>query len=242
MTLFFSLLPNDLFSFLTYGLLFLFSLDHLLGISKFYFDRTWRRILFNYHSHYQWRLLHHIPVLGVFLLLSYLSITQFGMGPKTIITLLTIHLLILMTLIDLKYQILPNSLTFTLMILGLIANYFEFFTSFAQALYGVICGYGFLFMINYLFKVIRKKDGMGYGDFKLLAGLGALAGIYQIPLIILIASILSIIQSLFLISVTDHKFSSPSPFGPPLAIAGIISLFAGEAIYLWYFNWIQMLI
>ncbi|MDF3193934.1 A24 family peptidase [Pseudomonas sp. 1928-m] len=138
--------------------------------------------------------------------------------------------LLAMSLIDVDHQLLPDSLVLPLLWLGLIANNFGLFTSLEDALLGAIAGYLSLWSVYWLFKLVTGKEGMGYGDFKLLAMLGAWGGWQVLPLTILLSSLVGAVLGLIMLRLRNAETSTPIPFGPYLAIAGWIALLWGEQI------------
>ena len=138
--------------------------------------------------------------------------------------------LLAMSLIDVDHQLLPDSLVLPLLWLGLIANSFGLFTSLEDALWGAIAGYLSLWSVYWLFKLVTGKEGMGYGDFKLLAMLGAWGGWQVLPLTILLSSLVGAVLGLIMLRLRNAETSTPIPFGPYLAIAGWIALIWGEQI------------
>lgn len=138
--------------------------------------------------------------------------------------------LLAMSLIDIDHQLLPDSLVLPLLWLGLIANSLGLFTSLEDALWGAVAGYLSLWSVYWLFKLVTGKEGMGYGDFKLLAMLGAWGGWQILPLTILLSSIVGAVLGLIMLRLRNAETSTPIPFGPYLAIAGWIALLWGEQI------------
>jgi leader peptidase (prepilin peptidase)/N-methyltransferase len=138
--------------------------------------------------------------------------------------------LLAMSLIDIDHQLLPDSLVLPLLWLGLITNSFGLFTSLEDALWGAIAGYLSLWSVYWLFKLVTGKEGMGYGDFKLLAMLGAWGGWQVLPLTILLSSLVGAVLGLIMLRLRNAEASTPIPFGPYLAIAGWIALIWGEQI------------
>ncbi|PJE42794.1 MAG: prepilin peptidase [Pseudomonas sp.] len=138
--------------------------------------------------------------------------------------------LLAMSLIDVDHQLLPDSLVQPLLWLGLITNSFGVFTSLEDALWGAIAGYLSLWSVYWLFKLVTGKEGMGYGDFKLLAMLGAWGGWQVLPLTILLSSLVGAVLGLIMLRLRNAEASTPIPFGPYLAIAGWIALIWGEQI------------
>ncbi|WP_020683278.1 prepilin peptidase [Marinobacterium rhizophilum] len=138
--------------------------------------------------------------------------------------------LIVLTFIDVDHQLLPDRITLPLIWLGLIINSFTLFTTLESALWGAVVGYLALWSIYWLFKLMTGKEGMGYGDFKLLAALGAWCGVEQLPLIILLSSVVGILLAMALILLRKHQVANPLPFGPYLAIAGWVAIIWGRPI------------
>lgn len=138
--------------------------------------------------------------------------------------------LLAMSLIDADHQLLPDSLVLPLLWLGLIANSFGLFSSLDDALWGAIAGYLSLWSVYWLFKLVTGKEGMGHGDFKLLAMLGAWGGWQVLPLTILLSSLVGAVLGLIMLRLRNAETSTPIPFGPYLAIAGWIALLWGEQI------------
>ena len=138
--------------------------------------------------------------------------------------------LLAMSLIDADHQLLPDALVLPLLWLGLIVNNFGLFTSLEDALWGAVAGYLSLWSVYWLFKLITGKEGMGYGDFKLLAMLGAWGGWQVLPLTILLSSLVGAVLGIIMLRLRNSDTSTPIPFGPYLAIAGWIALLWGEQI------------
>ncbi len=163
-------------------------------------------------------------------LLSAFIAWNFGFTWQTGAMLLLTWGLLAMSLIDVDHQLLPDSLVLPLLWLGLIANSFGLFTSLEDALWGAIAGYLSLWSVYWLFKLATGKEGMGYGDFKLLAMLGAWGGWQVLPLTILLSSLVGAVLGLIMLRLRNAEASTPIPFGPYLAIAGWIALIWGEQI------------
>lgn len=138
--------------------------------------------------------------------------------------------LLAMSLIDADHQLLPDALVLPLLWLGLIVNHFSLFASPEDALWGAIAGYLSLWSVYWLFKLVTGKEGMGYGDFKLLAMLGAWGGWQILPLTILLSSLVGAVLGVIMLRLRNAETSTPIPFGPYLAIAGWIALLWGEQI------------
>ncbi len=144
-----------------------------------------------------------------------------------------ILILLAMTIIDFEHQLLPDELTLPLLWLGLLVNSYDIFTSLYAAVWGAAIGYCGFWLINAFFKLIRGLDGMGAGDFKLLAALGAWLGIDSLPLIVLYASVIGIAMGLILILTRGHNQHTPIPFGPALALAGAVLIF-WQSVIEWF--------
>ena len=155
---------------------------------------------------------------------------HFGLGWPLAAMLLLSWGLLAMSLIDMDHQLLPDVLVLPLLWLGLIVNSFGLFTSLTDALWGAVAGYLSLWSVFWLFKLVTGKDGMGHGDFKLLALLGAWGGWQILPLTILLSSLVGAVLGLILLRLRDASTSTPIPFGPYLALAGWIALLWGGQI------------
>ncbi len=159
---------------------------------------------------------------------------HFGISIKTLSLLILTWSLIAAIFIDFDHLILPDSITLPLIWLGLLLSTSHIFTTPENAIIGAAGGYLCPWFIAYIFKLIRKIDGMGYGDFKLLAVFGAWLGWQMIPLILFAASLIGSIVGITLIVRKKHKFTKPIPFGPYLAIAGWLAFFFGQNVLHWY--------
>lgn len=165
-------------------------------------------------------------------LLSLLVFVVFGPTLKMATALVLTWALIALTMIDFDTQLLPDDITLPLVWLGLLVNINGLWIPLDQAVIGAMCGYLSLWSIYWLFKLVTGKEGMGYGDFKLLAAFGAWIGPTQLPLIILLSSVVgAVIGGGYAII---RKQSAPFAFGPYLAIAGLIAVFGGTEIVDWY--------
>ncbi|MGZ0785693.1 prepilin peptidase [Pseudomonas saponiphila] len=149
---------------------------------------------------------------------------HFGFGWQAGLLLIFSWGLIAMSLIDADHQLLPDVLVLPLLWLGLIANSFGLLVSLGDALWGAVLGYLSLWSVFWLFKLLTGKDGMGHGDFKLLAMLGAWGGWQVLPLTLLLSSLVGAIVGTLMLRLKRDKISTPIPFGPFLAIAGWIAL------------------
>ncbi|MBN3860866.1 prepilin peptidase [Pseudomonas frederiksbergensis] len=171
-------------------------------------------------------------------LLSAFVAWHFGFGWQACMVLVLSWGLLAMSLIDAEHQLLPDVLVLPLMWLGLILNSFGLFVSLHDALWGAVAGYMMLWSVFWLFKLITGRDGMGYGDFKLLAMLGAWGGWQILPMTILLSSLAGAILGVILLRLRDAKTSTPLPFGPYLAIAGWIALLWGGQITGFYWQFV----
>jgi leader peptidase (prepilin peptidase)/N-methyltransferase len=139
-------------------------------------------------------------------------------------------MLLAMTMIDYDTQLLPDDLTYPLLWLGLLVNLDGMFVPLRDAVIGAAAGYLVLWSIYWLFKLATGKEGMGYGDFKLLAALGAWLGWAMLPTIILLSSVVGALVGISLIVFAKRGRDKPIPFGPYLAAAGLIALLYGTPI------------
>ena len=143
-------------------------------------------------------------------------------------------LLIAMSVIDIDHQILPDPMTLGLLWLGLLVNSQGLFTDLESAVYGAALGYGVLWAFFWIFKLATGKDGMGYGDFKLLAALGAWLGFQSLLTIIILSSVVGAVVGIAGILILGRDRQLPIPFGPYLAMAGWIAALWGDDITRWY--------
>jgi len=155
---------------------------------------------------------------------------QLGYTTATLFAWIFVFALIALTFIDFDTQLLPDDITLPLLWLGLLFNLNSGFTDLKSAVIGAMAGYLVLWSVFWLFKLIRGKEGMGYGDFKLLAAIGAWFGWQLLPAVILLSSTLGAIIGIALIVITKRGKDVPIPFGPFLAIGGIAALFFGQQL------------
>ena len=165
------------------------------------------------------------------------AVLRFGATPVALGACIFLWLLLALTFIDIDTQLLPDNLTLPLLWAGLLANILGAVpdVSLRDAVIGAIAGYLVLWVVYWLFKLIRGKEGMGYGDFKLLAALGAWLGWKSLPLIVLIASAVGAIVGIGLVVFKGRDHQIPLAFGPYLAVAGAIALFFGRPLIRLYF-------
>ena len=155
---------------------------------------------------------------------------HFGFGWAAGGALLFVWALLSLTAIDFDTQLLPDDITLPLLWTGLLFNFFEVFTSLPSAVLGAVIGYLALWSVYWLFKLTTGKEGMGYGDFKLLAALSAWLGWQMLPLIILLSSLVGAVVGITLMAAFKHGRNIPIPFGPYLAGGGLIALFWGQTL------------
>jgi len=160
---------------------------------------------------------------------------RFGPTLQALGAALFVWFTIALAVIDQETGLLPDDLTLPLVWIGLLLNLNGTFVPLREAVIGAIAGYLVLWTIYWLFKIIRGKEGMGYGDFKLLAALGAWLGWKTLPLIILGSSLVGALIGIGLVAFKGRDHNVPLAFGPYLAIAGMVALFFGEPIVRVYF-------
>lgn len=170
------------------------------------------------------------------MLLSLVVAWQFGPTPQALLGIIVTWYFVAMTMIDVDHQLLPDSLTLPLMWIGLLAALMPVFTDLHSAVIGAAAGYGILWLVYQLFRLVTGKEGMGYGDFKLLAAIGALLGWQALPIVILLSSMVGAVVGITLIAITGRDRNIPIPFGPYLAAAGWIAMLWGESLISWYYG------
>ena len=163
-------------------------------------------------------------------LLSAYAAWHFGFGWAALGALLLVWALLTLTCIDIDTQLLPDDITLPLLWLGLLFNVSGTFVNLSSAVMGAITGYLVLWSIYWLFKLVTGKEGMGYGDFKLLAAIGAWLGWQMLPLVIMLSSVVGAVVGITLIVAARHGRNVPIPFGPYLAGGGLIALFWGQTL------------
>jgi leader peptidase (prepilin peptidase)/N-methyltransferase len=167
---------------------------------------------------------------------------HFGFGWQAGTALLLTWALIALSMIDAEHQLLPDAITLPFLWLGLTLSLFPVFADMRSSLIGAIAGYMSLWIVYQLFKLLTGKEGMGFGDFKLLALLGAWLGWQSLPMIILLSSLVGAVLGGAMIAIQGRDRAQPIPFGPYLAIAGWIALLWGERISSAYLRWSGMAI
>ncbi|WP_319381701.1 A24 family peptidase [Thiomicrorhabdus sp.] len=164
------------------------------------------------------------------MLLTTATVWHFGMTQIALFSLIFVWILLTISIIDIEHYLILDILSLPLLWLGLLLNTFDFFTDPVFAIWGAVAGYLILWLLYHGFKLLTGKEGMGYGDFKLLAALGAWFGLAALPQIILIASISSLIIGLLSVWLQRKSIQHEIPFGPFLAIGGIAYLFFGATL------------
>ncbi len=162
------------------------------------------------------------------------GIWQYGLTLAGVGAVLLCFSLIALAFIDIDTQLLPDDITLPLLWAGLLLNLFAAFVPLQDAVVGAMVGYLLLWIIYWLFKLLTGKEGMGYGDFKLLAALGAWFGWQAIPAIILLASVVGAVVGIALMVFARHGRDIPIPFGPYLAGAGALTLFFSKPLMALY--------
>jgi leader peptidase (prepilin peptidase)/N-methyltransferase len=171
------------------------------------------------------------PVIeGLTALVTMGVVMQFGMHWHTLAIALLAWGLIVLAVIDIDEQLLPDQITLPLLWLGLLINLPGRFVPLEDAVIGAVAGYLSLWFVFQLFRLLTGKEGMGYGDFKLLALFGAWLGWQMLPQIILLSSAIGAIIGVALIALRRHERGKPIPFGPYLILGGLVALFWGEQI------------
>lgn len=187
-------------------------------------------------SHCHTRIPLRYPIVEAFAgIISSFIAWHFGVSLLTFAALIFAWAMIVLALIDFDTQLLPDDITLPLLWLGLIINLNTGFTDIHSAIVGAVTGYLILWSVFWSFKLLTGKEGMGYGDFKLLAAIGAWLGWAMLPLVILLSSLAGAIIGIGLICITGQKKDIPIPFGPYLAIGGLVALFWGNQINHAYF-------
>lgn len=169
-------------------------------------------------------------------LLAVVVLVNFGVTVTAALAILFTWALVVLTGIDLHHKLLPDVITLPLLWLGLLVNSQGLFTDLHSAVIGAAAGYMVLWLVFWGFKLVTGKDGMGYGDFKLLAALGAWVGWQLLPLILLLSTAVGAAVGVTAIALAGRERHIPMAFGPYLAVAGWIALMWGETILSTYLN------
>ena len=162
---------------------------------------------------------------------------HFGYGPAGLSAVVLTWALMALIFIDIDKMLLPDQITLPLLWLGLILSLSNVFVSPQDAIIGAAAGYLSLWSVYWLFKLVTGKEGMGYGDFKLLAALGAWLGWQHLPIVILLSSLVGAVIGITYLAINGKDKGSHIPFGPYLAIAGWLTLMLGDTIAQWYWQW-----
>nr|WP_317706745.1 A24 family peptidase [Methylomarinovum caldicuralii] len=177
------------------------------------------------------------PVVELLTALVSLAVAwRFGVSFQTLWGLVLTWSLVALSAIDIDHQLLPDAITLPLLWLGLLLNVAGLFTDLRSGVIGAAAGYLVLWSVYQVFRLLTGKEGMGYGDFKLLAVFGAWLGWQMLPLIILISSLVGAIAGIALILLQGRDRGQPIPFGPYLAVAGWIALLWGRELTQWYLH------
>jgi len=169
-------------------------------------------------------------------LLSAYAVWHFGFTTQALLALLFTWCLITLTMIDADHKLLPDQITLPLLWLGILAGLFNQFVSIEDAVWGAIAGYLSLWSVYWAFKLLTGKEGMGYGDFKLLAALGTWMGWQTLPVIIILSSLVGAIIGIIILKVSKQGKDTALPFGPYLAIAGWVAFFWGDQLIASYLS------
>jgi leader peptidase (prepilin peptidase) / N-methyltransferase len=159
---------------------------------------------------------------------------HFGVSWQALFAIIFLWALITLTFIDADTTLLPDDITLPLLWLGLLINVAGTFTTLQSAVIGAVAGYLALWSVYWAFKLITGKEGMGYGDFKLLAALGAWLGWQMLPLVILLSAMVGTIVGVAGIMLQGREKGAKLPFGPYLAAAGLIAIIWGAPLNAWY--------
>ena len=164
------------------------------------------------------------------------ALWRFGMGWQALAGAGFLWCVIALAFIDLDTRLLPDDLTLPLLWAGLLVNLQEHFASLPEAVLGAVAGYLILWSIYWLFKLLTGKEGMGYGDFKLLAAIGAWLGWTALPLVLLLASLTGAVVGIALKTLGHLGQGQPLPFGPFLAAGGAVTLLWGADLLQWWLD------
>jgi leader peptidase (prepilin peptidase)/N-methyltransferase len=173
-------------------------------------------------------------------ILCVLVACKFGVSWQTLAGCFFTYVLIVQSMIDLEHKMIPDEITIPVLWLGIILSVFTIFTDMKSAIFGAVVGYLTLFCVYWIFYLATKKEGMGFGDFKLLAMLGAFLGWQMLPFIIIFSSVFGSIVGIGLIIISTIKRDTRIPFGPFLAISGWIALMYGTELNSWYMHYMRL--
>ena len=170
-------------------------------------------------------------------LLAVIVAWRFGFGPQAAAALLLTWALVALSFIDMDHQLLPDNITLPILWLGLGINLFAVFTPTHASVIGAMVGYLLLWSVYQVFRLATGREGMGYGDFKLMAMLGAWLGWKALPLTVVLSSLLGALVGVALIVLRGRDRRLPIPFGPFIAVGGWVALVWGEDLTAWYLAW-----
>lgn len=192
-------------------------------------------------AHCNTKISYRYPVVEIVTALISVAIAiHFGFSTETLFALILSWSLLALGLIDFDHQLLPDTITLPILWLGLLINVFGLFADTDSSIIGAIAGYLTLWTVYQLFKLVTGKEGMGYGDFKLLAMLGAWLGWQMLPVIVLLSSLVGAIVGITMILFLKKDRQKPIPFGPFLAGAGFLSLLWGPDITQYYLHYVGL--
>ena len=187
--------------------------------------------------HCQGKIALRYPLIELFTaVLTALTAWHFGFGWQGLFAILLTWALIALSFIDIDHHLLPDDITLPLLWLGLGLNLFGIFTDMHSAIIGAMAGYLSLWLVYWAFKLLTGKEGMGYGDFKLLALLGAWLGWQSLPLVIILSSLVGAVLGVAMVLLRGRDRQLPIPFGPYLAAAGWLAMLWGDAMIHFYLD------
>lgn len=163
---------------------------------------------------------------------------QFGYSTQACLLILLTWCFVSLIFIDIDHMLLPDQITLPLLWLVLLASTQNLFLTPSQTIYGAVTGYLSLWSVFWLFKLLTGKEGMGHGDFKLMAIVGALVGMIKLPMVILMSSLVGALIGIGGILFANKDKNNPIPFGPYIAIAGWIVIMWGQPIFDWYIQFV----
>lgn len=169
-------------------------------------------------------------------LLTLFLFLKFHFSPTFFVLFLFCMALVVITFIDLEHQIIPDSISLPGIVAGFAASFFLPWLGWLNSLIGIVAGGGSLLLVAYGYQLLTKKEGMGGGDIKLLAMMGAFLGWKSIPFIIFTSSLFGSVIGLTLMAVRKKDSQLPIPFGPFLAFGAILFIFYGRQLIQWYFS------
>ncbi len=165
-----------------------------------------------------------------------LLLYKFGMTFNALFYAIFFSMLLVISLIDLDFRIIPDRLSLTGIVLGFLFSFFTTTVSPLQSLLGIVVGGGFLYLVAVLYEKIAQKEGMGGGDIKLIAMIGAFLGWQSLPFVVLISSFVGAFIGITAILTTKKDMKFAIPFGPFLSFAAVLYLFVGPTLVHWYLN------